>query len=252
MKKLEPFIWLFLLVFIFTGCAGPKSLERRINRTAYEPVFFYETEKVAEKSEKTVSLELINQSELPARSTVYKNEGRMLWLLLYQNYEYDMTITLGDNASNPTALKLVENAITGTFDRSGTFLTSDNSASDYKGVVTIKEMDVTCDFYTKGFAFWGVSDYSVNADNSIGNLVFNLKLYDKEGSLILDKDYTEKQAVKYGSSSIKLHEVKKMAVKNMIENLTISSQNIASAMTNDINKALENISTVSSTTKVKI
>ena len=98
----------------------------------------------------------------------------------------------------------------------------------------------TWDFYTKGFAFWGVSDYSVNAENSIGDLIFNLKLYDKEGSLVLDKDYSEHQAMKYNSSSVKLHEVKKMAMKNMIENLTVSSQNIAAVMTADINRILQN------------
>lgn len=249
MKILKPFAWLICLTVIFSGCAGPKSLERKINRTAYEPVFFYESEKVTEKADKTVSFELVNMSELPAHSTVVKNKGRMLWLLFYQKYNYDMTIMLGQNASEPGALNLIQHAITSTFDRSGTFKTAipvNNSAADYRSVVTVKEADVTCNFFTEGFAFWGVSDYAVNAENSVGKLVFNLKLYDKGGSLLLDRNYTEEQSMKYNSSSVKLHDVKRMAMKNLIENLTVSSQNIAAEMTKNINDILE-ISTISST-----
>ncbi len=247
MKFLKSLSVVFLLIILFASCVGPKALQRQINKKSYESVLIFDSEKITEKPDRKINFEIVNESTIPAESTVLKNDGRMLWLLLFYTYNYDMTITLGDNASNPSALPLVENALTGTFDRSGAFkrvLSSKSLETDYKGIITIKELNITCDYYRKGMGFWSYTTQSENADNSTGKVKFNLKLYNNEGSLLLDKDYTENRSIAFATTSTKIREVKKMTMKNLIENLTLSSQAVGLAMTNDINDILETAAVV--------
>ena len=233
---------LALAAALFTSCMGPKSLQRQINRTAYEPVMIYDSEIASEKSDQKVAFDFINESALPAESTVIKNDGHFLWLLIFYTYDYDMTVRLGENASDPSATNIVKNALYGTIDRSGAFnriVETESTEADYKTVVTLKEVDISCRYYRKGMAFGSASTDEVRADKSIGKMVLNLKLYDKTGEMILEKDYEENGVTAFTTPSTKYREVRKMAMKNLIENLTVSSQSIARAMTYDINRALK-------------
>ena len=238
-KSLLP---LFFAAVLFTSCMGPKSLQRQINRTAYEPVMIYDSEIASEKSDQKVAFDFINESGLPAESTVIKNDGHFLYLILFYTYDYDMTVKLGENASDPSATNIVKNALYGTVDRSGAFnriVETETTKADYKSVVTLKEVDISCKYYRKGMAFGATSTDEVRAEKSIGKVVLNLKLYDRSGAVILEKDYTENGVTEFATSTTKYNEVRKMAMKNLIENLTVSSQSLARAMTYDINKALK-------------
>lgn len=242
MKKISSILGLLALALLFTNCVGPKSLQKQINRTAYEPVLILDSEKVAEKSEETIAFDLINESPLTPESTVFKNDGHFLYLLIFYTYEYDMTITLGDNASNPTAMRVMENALHGTFDRSGVLqrlAQQDSSVTDYKAIISVKELDIKCDYLNKGFGFWSFSTAEAKAQKSVGHVLLNLKLYDKAGELLLEKDYVEKKTTEFASTTTNYSEVRKMAMKNLVENLTVSSQALALQMTNDINTTIQ-------------
>lgn len=241
MKNLYSILSLLGLSLLFTNCVGPKSLQKQINRTAYEPILILDSEQVTEKSDKTIAFEIVNESPLTPGSTVFKNDGHFLYLLIFYTYEYDMTITLGDNASNPSALGIMENALYGTFDRSGILqrqMPSDSSVTDYRALVTVKEVDIKCDYINKGFGFWSFSSSEASAQKSQGKVVTNLKLYDKEGNLLLEKDYTKHETTEFASTTTNYSLVRKMAMKNLVENLTLSSQDIALQLTHDINNAL--------------
>lgn len=201
----------------------------------------FDSEFASEKLNQQVSFDFVNESGIGEKSSVIKNDGRFLWLLLYYSYDYDMTVTLGENASNPTVTNVVKNAFYGTIDRSGIFnrvVETETVKPNYRSVITIKEMDVTCKYYRTGMGFWSYTTDEVKADKSYGKYTINLKLYNQNGEVMLDKDYTKDAVTDFAISTTKYNEVSKMAMKNLIENLTVSSQEIARTMTNDINKAL--------------
>ena len=241
MKKNTSILYTLIAVILFTGCMGPKSLQRQINRTAYEPVMIFDSEIASEKSDQKVAFAFVNESNLPLESTVVKNEGRFLYLVLFYSYDYDMTVTLGENASEPSATTIVKNAIYGTADRSGIFhrvMDTDSVKADYRSVITLKEANISCKYYRKGMGMGSTSTNEVRADKSIGKVVMNLKLYDRDGAVILEKDYEENGITDFATATTEYREVRKMAMKNLIENLTVSSQNVARQMTYDINNAL--------------
>ncbi|SDK72456.1 hypothetical protein SAMN04488034_101238 [Salinimicrobium catena] len=242
MKKFTSLFVLMALGLLFTNCVGPKSLQKQINRTAYEPVLILDSEQVPEKSDKTIAFEVLNESPLTPESTVFKNDGHFLYLLVFFTYEYDMTITLGDNASNPTALSVLQNSFFGTFDRSGLLQRTpkeEGSETDYKAIVRVKELDIKCDYMNKGFGFGSFSTAEAKAQKSVGKILLNLELYDHEGALLLEKDYVENRIMDFASNTTNYSKVKKMAMKNLVENLTVTSQAVALEMTRDINASIQ-------------
>lgn len=242
MKKFQSLLCLLVAVLLLASCMGPKSLQRQINRKSYEPVLVFDSEIASEKGAETVSFDFVNESRLPMESTVTKNDGKFLWLLLYYHYNYDMTVHLGENLSDPTATNLVKTALYGTLDRSGAFnriVETETVKPDYRSVITVKEIDVTCKYYRKGMGVWSYTTSEVKADKSIGKVSINLKLYDRNGKILMDKDYVENGVTDFTTSTTKYQDVRKMAMQNLIENLTVSSQTIGRKMTSDLNQVLK-------------
>lgn len=237
----------FAIIFslAIVGLAGcvPQTLQKKINKRTYEPAVLYNTEIVEDKSPTNINVRFINETKLSDQSQVTRKKWFFFYLIVFYTYDYTMEIQLGNNSCVPKTIPFVENTITEIMKRSGTFRVSTDSSSansDYNAIFSIKNVDIHCGYETNGTALGSIQSRNETAKMAIGNVLVNVKLFNKQNELIYEKDYSDSQSVGYSGSTEKIREVKYRAMQNLVENLTLSVQNIGRDVTKELNQVVRN------------
>lgn len=161
-------------------------------------------------------------------------------------YNYDMQITMGNNACEPSILLKMEEIINTTFRRSGNFKLADSvsNKSDYTCNISFDKIKIDAPYQRYGSGLGGSVSYSEKAFGSHAELKVSIEMFRHNASeAIIDSSFTITNEVGFNASSLKLYEVPNYAMRNLIEKLTLSTQEIAKQLTNTINLRLINSST---------
>jgi len=228
--------------FIFlTSCQGPKTLQMQVNRKTYEPLLIHDKNILEDKSSKTLKLTIVDRANLSDLSEVSKKNGYFLPLLLFSVWNYDMVITLGNHSSNPRVVSFVQSSIEETFERSGDFIITDSTSQsphNYLCEITIDSINVNCDYNRTGMSSMNFYSASETAYSSKGFVKLTLDLIENDKS-VLSKTYSIEKSVNFIKTDDNIKNVKHHAMKNLIENLTLSTKEIAENMVNDVNSKVE-------------
>lgn len=244
MKKIRTIFPCLTLLLLLTGCFGPKTLQKQVNKKTYQPVILHNTEALKEKSDILMSFKFRDSSYMPEQTLVTKKSGYFVPLLLVYAWNYDMVIKLGNSSSNPKAKEFVQKTLEDIFERSGNFtIVPDtvNSHKKYQGIISVKKININCNYKRSGFFLGAAGTESERAENSLGHVIMTLQLFNENGELVYEKDYEEQRTVNFIGSSNAQYKIKHDAMQNLLENLTLSTKAIGSQMVEDLNaKLIEN------------
>ncbi len=252
------YIWLVLIACLLYGCYGPKTLQQELNREVYHPRIVYDLEIIPDKADKYVTFEYSDQSGLIPETNV--REINYTWNAAFQFYEelsYDMVIKLGNAASSPKVIDFMEDVVQETFRRSGNFRVRDSitTTDDFRSLITIKKVDARCLYHMSKKEIFGVEKLTDRAEIVKSRIQVNLKLFDGQGQLLIDKDYEEvsgqdyvgegqtvkssdDDAVSFLFGTGGREDVKHRAMNALFKHLTDCIQKISIAMTDEINKTI--------------
>lgn len=227
-----------LVVLVFSSCIGPKNLQNQVNRHAYESIAVYDSKIINDKSDVKIAFNYSDSSSLPFDNKVELIDGGMLWLLLFFKYDYEMELYMGDGASNPVVTDKMEEIFNTTFERSGDFIIADSTdVADLICNVTFEKIEVKAPYDRNGFGLLSMVSTSETADGSNSDIAINIELKNnKEDQILMDSTFSVSKDIGFNASSVKQNEVSDFAMVNLLENLTLSTQEIAKEVTASINE----------------
>lgn len=230
-----------LVVLVFTSCVGPQNLQNKVNRHAYESIAVYDSKIINDKSDVKIAFNYSDSSGLPFDNKVELIDGGMVWLLLFFKYEYDMELYMGDGASNPVVTDKMEEIFNTTFERSGDFTIADSTdKADLICNITYEKIEVMAPYYRYGFGLTTFVTTSDEVDGSHSDIAVNIELKNNEkDQILMDSTFSASKDIGFNASSVKKYEVSDFAMVNLLENLTLSTQEIAKEVTTSINKEVE-------------
>lgn len=229
-----------LVVLFFTSCVGPKNLQNQVNRYAYESIAVYDSKIIDDKSDVKIAFNFSDSSSLPFDNKVELKDGGMLWLLLFFKYDYDMELYMGNGASNPMVTDKMEEIFNTTFERSGDFIIVDSTVkADLICDITFEKIEVMTPYDREGFGLLSMVSTSETADGSHSDIAIKIELKNnKEDQILMDSTFSASKDIGFNASSVKQNEVRDFAMVNLLENLTISTQEIAKRVTASLNNEI--------------
>mgnify|MGYP006999712454 CR=1 FL=1 len=227
-----------ILLGFLASCMGPKNLQNRVNSKDYTTPMVYTSPLVKDKSDINVQVQFENLAELDELTLVTKDRGYYIPLILLYLWDYDMNITLGDEATNPSITSSIETITKTVFERSGRFNVSEDESAAYKARVILKNVNFNCDYKRFGSAVGAYANYNESADKSKGVLEMQLVLEDKNGNVILDEVFEKENTIGFVGNSESITKIKHLAMRNLIENLSLTAERVAIDMVDEINSNL--------------
>lgn len=228
-----------LLVSVFTllflsSCFSPSALQSELNKGKFKPGPVH-AEGIPQKLNKGISIKVANSSTVEPFTKVVKKKGYFFCPIIFYMANYDCEVTLGKESTSPNFLKFIDQSIGAILiDSSHARITTQDSA-DYKLFLELKQVDFKSKFHFKSFGIAYFKSWSSNASSANGQMIWEVRIIDREGNLLFNKTYNYQGALenmtKKGSS---LSKVKKGMMQNLVDNFSVATKELSEKLRDDL------------------
>jgi len=181
---------LILLTFcVVVSCVGPKKIQRKLNKDKYSTLLIKHVSSNFTSFDKTLTLNIIDNSQLREETTVDKEYGDVRNFIVAASWDYTSTITLGRNSFKPELVKLVEKTFIEESIKTGNYSISEVDKSEFNITISIDSCNVNAEYITSGGSSGSANYQNHDLKPSKGVIKLNIKLYGKENLLIFENDY---------------------------------------------------------------